>query len=312
MKIVFFLLLLWTSFLKSEVEFGYVSYAGCSNIGDDIQAIAAKRFLPEGSIPIDREFLSEFQHPSKVNTVINGWYMHTKNYLWYRKDIPPPEKSWPFSSSIAPFFISFHLVNDFAKEALTEEGIEYLKEHAPIGARDYSTLKKLQEKNIPSYFSGCLTLTLDNPYQEEDREDTLYLVDLNIRCIAYIKSRTKHKVKVISHGVPLETQLDNEKRIKYAESLLNEYAKAKAVITSRLHATLPCLALKTPVLFVQTASDRLDGLRDLAHSCVISELLNGEVDFDFNHPPPNPDLYLPIRENLIKIMNKWVESLSLD
>lgn len=63
-------LLLISSYLYGEpyectAQFGYISYS-TTNIGDDIQAVAAKRFLPEDSIPINREFVSEFTHESYV------------------------------------------------------------------------------------------------------------------------------------------------------------------------------------------------------------------------------------------------------
>lgn len=37
---------------------------------------------------------------------------------------------------------------------------------------------------------------------------------------------------------------------KVAETFINKYAKAKMVVTSRIHAALPCLGLNTPVIFI--------------------------------------------------------------
>ena len=53
-----------------------------------------------------------------------------------------------------------------------------------------------------------------------------------------------------------------------AEDLLNKYARAKMVITSRIHCALPCLALGTPVIFVNgfdsfVDSCRFDGILEL-------------------------------------------------
>ena len=44
---------------------------------------------------------------------------------------------------------------------LSPEGIAYLQKHAPIGCRDHYTLQLLQKHQIPAYFSGCLTLSLN-------------------------------------------------------------------------------------------------------------------------------------------------------
>ena len=59
--------------------------------------------------------------------------------------------------------------------------------------------------------------------------------------------------------------------------------RAKCVVTTRLHASMPCLGLKTPVLLINTQKDqyRFDGLKDLVRNCSRDEFLEGKVDFDF-------------------------------
>lgn len=295
------------SILNSENQFGYISYS-TTNLGDDIQAIAAKRFLPENSIGIERELIGQFTHTSKVKTIVNGWYMHTKDIEWYL-DIPPPKKSWPPSAAIDPLFISIFLAEKFLPTALSAEGVEYLKNHAPIGARDFSTLHELEKRGIPSYFSGCLSLTLDNPYTE--RNDIIYVVDIDKECIDYIKRKTKSTVKVLSHRSMRLNFLSNEERLNYAESFLEKYRKAKCVITERFHVSMPCLALKTPVLLIHPKDDRrFNGKRELLHACTKEELLSGKVEYDFDNPPENSDAYLPLRENLIKTVTDWVNNNS--
>ena len=39
--------------------------------------------------------------------------------------------------------------------------LDYMRAHAPVGARDLKTLEKLLERNVPTYFAACLTLTWD-------------------------------------------------------------------------------------------------------------------------------------------------------
>lgn len=73
--------------------------------------------------------------------------------------------------------------------------------------------------------------------------------------------------------------LDNfktdEERLNEAEKLVQKYAKAKLVITSRIHCALPCLGLETPVLFLQKANDieasccRFKGLVNLFNTIII-------------------------------------------
>ena len=303
---LFFFCSLFSS-LSAEEPFGYIS-ASTMNIGDDVQALAAKRFLPADAVAVDREFISEFFANVFLKTVVSGWFMHDKNGYWDLRN-PPPEKSWPPSQKIDPFFISIHLTGTFLPTVFSEENIDYLRASAPIGARDLFTLNELQKRNIPSYFSGCLTLTLENHF--EKRNDIIYLVDLDAQSINYIRSKTKSPIVVISHGKAALQLLKNEQRLKYAEYFLNLYRQAKCVVTTRLHAAMPCLAFETPLLFCTSIGEggedaRFSGLSEHTWHCAAQELCNGECDYDFENPPPNPNTHFPMRENLINIMTDWV------
>lgn len=303
-RLFIFVILLFTIPHMIDGTFGYVATASY-NIGDDVQTLAAMRLLPKDSIPIDREFIGIFKYPRKVSAIINGWFMHTKNFCWYRLDAPPPSKSWPPSNRIVPLIISLHLAEGFLPYAFSNEAVHYLKKHAPIGARDLNTLNELQKRNIPSYFSGCLTLTLNNDCQE--RCDVIYAVDLDDECVEYIKSKTNTPVEKISHIIDNEMALKPEKRTAYLNELLEKYKRAKCVVTVRLHATMPCLAFETPVLLLCSPDDRrFFGLRELAYNCTKDELLSGSVDFDFDKPQENPKEYLTLRENLLRIVKNWV------
>src|SRR5690606_16492447 len=71
----------------------------------------------------------------------------------------------------------------------------------------------------------------------------------------------------INQEPPSNKFTENEK-FEMAENLLKKYAKAKLVITSRIHCALPCLALGTPVIFVNgfdsfVDSCRFDGILEL-------------------------------------------------
>ena len=86
---------------------------------------------------------------------------------------------------------------------LTEKGIAYLKKHAPIGCRDKFTVQILNEKGIDAYFTGCLTLTLDN-YKVDDalRGDDIYIVDpfYNFPTAEKVFLTPKHFVKSVLNG----------------------------------------------------------------------------------------------------------------
>ena len=47
------------------------------------------------------------------------------------------------------------------------------------------------------------------------------------------------------------------------ENILNIYENAYCVITDRVHCTFPCLAFKTPVLFIDSASFGRERFEDI-------------------------------------------------
>lgn len=304
-NLLIFLLLLCGS-LTATQEFGYISYSMDGNAGDDIQSIAALQFLPKDSVPVDREFISTFKSDGIVNTIVNGWFMHTKNHGVGRDDLP--ETSWPPSPSIKPLLISIHLTKAFLPEAFSKEGIKYFKENGPVGARDLCTLREFKDRGIPAYYSGCLTLTLNNPHKNKKRNNIVYVVDLDNEIYEYVKKQCPNsEVIKLTHNIPGPMR---ENRLEVAQSLLSKYYRAKCVVTRRFHAAMPCLALETPVLLIGHQNDyRFRGIIDLVRNCSKSDLLNGKYDFDFENPTPNPKDYLPIRENLINIVTAWRESL---
>ena len=190
--------------------------------------------------------------------------------------------------------------NTAAPGMLSEKGIAYLKKHQPIGCRDQYTADTLNAKGIDAYFSGCLTLTLDS-YKVDDaqRGEDIYIVDplYSYPRPEKIFYNTKHTIKNILNGKAfqlgkkkkhlknfiskelLETAIfinqeppsntySTDEKFAMAEDLLHKYAKAKLVITSRIHCALPCLAMGTPVIFVNgfdsfVDSCRFDGILEL-------------------------------------------------
>ncbi|HRP90888.1 MAG TPA: polysaccharide pyruvyl transferase family protein [Edaphocola sp.] len=256
------------------------------NVGDNIQSLAAKQFLPNMDVRINRERMTKYQGgPTKI--ILNGWF--TQNAA-----------NWIPSKDIIPLFISFHINNTAADLMLSKEGIAYLKKYQPIGTRDHYTKNLLQQHGIDAYFSGCLTLTLDSyKVPESERTDDIYIVDplygyplkrkvfRNIKYLGRgilngkifeLNKRKNHIKKIISSELlqsaiyinqePPAFKYTSEEKFQMAEDILQKYAKAKLVITSRIHCALPCLAMGTPVIFINgfetfTDSSRFEGILDL-------------------------------------------------
>lgn len=256
------------------------------NVGDNIQSLAARQFLPKVDTFLNREHLADYKG-EKLKLIMNGWF--TNNY-----------NNWVPSEDIEPLFVSFHVNNTAAPGMLNSKGIAYLKKHEPIGCRDLYTTDLLKSKGIDAYFSGCLTLTLDSYGIDNSlRGDDIFIVDLLYsypswkkltydwkRLLRGIQNKKVFKLgqkkqhvanfidkEVLNRAIyinqepPAGKYTDSEK-FQMAEDLLIKYATAKLVITSRIHCALPCLAMGTPVIFVNGFDSfvdlcRFDGILDL-------------------------------------------------
>lgn len=273
-------------------RFGLLRYRDTHNLGDEIQSLAAKRFLPRIDNLVEREALS--RRPlcrGSLALILNGWFTHDTS-------------SWPPHPTIRPLLTSLHLSDQFdrrgfsAAEALVVgRNAAYLREHGPVGARDLWTHEILRRNDIEAYFSGCLTLTLQKPVGAA-AHGAVVVNDLDPELAAAV--RTAARARVISSTHEAQAPHEARARLALAESLLALYAGACAVVTSRLHCALPCLAIGTPVLFVprRPVSNRLPGLIELLHTASAEALRAGKADYDFDNPPPNPERHLPLRRAL--------------
>ncbi len=293
------------------MKYGVLWRKTTKNIGDDMQSYAESLWYPQVDYMVDVEDLDGFksEDDEPVATIMSAWYM------WHKWN-------WPPSKYIYPLWIGFHY-NDLQRgrprgmpckyEYLEGLGYEYFKAHEPIGCRDLATLKYLQEQGIDSYYSSCITLTLPKrPIVKPERE-YVCVVGVDKAVERYIKDFYKDKnidVKVIAPTRPEpSTNLSWEARKAQVEEMLDLYQNAKAVYTFRLHCSMPTLALGTPVLLIRKsfASDRFTPFKDYVHHCLNSELLSGDYDSWMENPPENPDTFLPVRDNLIKIVSEWIE-----
>jgi hypothetical protein len=315
----------------------YPSINGVYNIGDYIQGLAARQYLPRVDYLISREHMNTFEEDD-VKMIMNGWYMHK------------PE-NWPPSDRINPLYVSFHMNHQVSEKMFENGGADYLKKYQPIGCRDFYTKNILTAHNIEAYYSACLTTTLDVKYKSEERNGSIYLVDplfsyltidsllKDYKLLAY--SILKGKVfnlrspKKIMKGI-FDSQLlkqatslthlyseseDENTRFRNAEILLSKYAKAKLVITSRIHCALPCLALGTPVIFINggfdNASDnsRFVGITELFNTINIDKQGNVTSNFGFSAGDritadtkiENPKRHVEFAEVLKKQCREFIE-----
>jgi hypothetical protein len=313
-----------------QCKYGLLKY-NSDNLGDDIQSIAARQFMPAVDVLLDRDYLSGVKSEQKIKIILNGWF-NSK-----------PE-NWPPSPDIDPLFVSFHIARKAVALFTSEISLIYLKQHEPIGCRDTSTRDLLLSKGVDAYFSGCLTLTLKN--DAAMRTEEVFLVDLDPRVIASLPpdvragaavlthieklyahalyNRVSHEIKKYAPGLfkflknsaPVSSlwQLERHnisviagrmgpsRRYDQAQSLLNKYARAKLVITSRFHCAMPCLAFGTPVIFVPNIprDPRFSGYFPYLNHYSIEGFEANANNIDFNNPEPNPGDISAMRNSLIR------------
>lgn len=281
------------------MKYGLFEYS-TANIGDEIQSIAARRFLPRIDYYFDRDNIDATDtHGDKVKLIMNGWYTER------------PESFPPKSKNIEPLLVSMHVERYAHDGALasgfcSDQGKAFLAKYGPVGTRDEAMLDFFQELGIDAYFSGCLTLTL-NADKKIKKQDFILAVDVSDKI--YEKMKTMTKRKIVRLNVIRCAEMSRDAKFALAEYFLALYQSAYAVVTSRLHCMLPCLAFGTPVLVIEKkkeAAYRFSGLIDLTRHVTEEKFLDVKFDeFSLEKPPKNPNSYKKIRDELVKTCKKF-------
>ena len=163
------------------------------------------------------------------------------------------------------------------------ESLNYLKQHEPIGCRDSYTQNLLQKNGIKSYHSSCITTTFNRDKYNTNKTkpegvivigafdrlnpsiDFSSIYSILLSLIKY----PIHKVKYLIKKQSFENHLRNQKIVvkRYhqitkrkisshnlglmlANDMLKEIARSEIIITSRIHAALPALAMGLKVIFI--------------------------------------------------------------
>jgi len=299
------------------MKYGLMSYKYTINLGNEIQSIASRRFLPEIDCYVDHEKLNKFDEAEDVKLIMNGFYLDCFD-------------AWPPTRNINPLLISMHFRNndDIKKVIFSKESKDFLNDFGPVGCRDLHSVDFLNDNGVEAYFSGCLTLTLDSGskkgYDDEVEDYIVVNLDNPEDVLPFLKGKTDRKIYVINqdfqpdYATAFPGQIGRslynftsyysvEEKFYLAENLLKVYENAGCVITDRLHCALPSLALKTPVLLFNSRQnqERFNGLNNLLLTSTIREYKDNYNIFDVNNPPENSDEYLGLRKDLIKRCRKF-------
>ncbi len=292
------------------MKYGLMWYR-TSNLGDDIQSLAAKQYLPQVDVLLNRDTLSRYRHRGPIAVIMNGWFLHRryggmnmqgKVERWLHDRLVTRVTGrafdWPPPNNIRPLLVSHHF---HYPELMSDEVADFYRRNGPVGCRDQSTMNTLHKYGVDTYYSGCLTLTLRS--QGLKKSDRVVFVDpfgwdasyrfplpgeANFRTDLWERFPREIRDNAL-YITQAHYGTDVKHRQRLAQELLSIYESAKLVITSRIHCALPCLALGTPVVFLRRdeADSRFDGLVNLFRTrYFFSDILAGLMEVDWDSPAP--------------------------
>ena len=261
--------------LVYDYHYSFTKPVKTVNIGDYIQSLAAFQYLPKKCFPIliDRDTI-QYYHGPKVKLLMNAWFSIKEGNKFT-------------SEQIEPLYLSIHLSNNIQDKRM----IKHLKKYEPIGCRDINTYHILMNNRIKAFFSSCLTTTLDINYIKKSslRNEEIIFTNFKFgylnKADEFIKNLTAYNFTNVTYLTHFfSTKISHLKRFQIAHSLLKRYANAKLVITTRIHAALPCLALKTPVILVNKKYDkyRYNGIYNLLNTIGINSNNKFEINVNKN------------------------------
>lgn len=221
-----------------------------ANLGDSIQSLVMDYIYEKIGVPksdiryIKRDFASEY-NGDEVSLAL---YTEFVPYSVKRR-LTVSDKIKVKGISSAVFYEDFAELNKACPNCY-----DMLKSLEPIGARDESTCNYLRSSGIQSYLMGCFTVCF--PKRDiTPKEGKIFFVDTPNELEEYVPEDIKRNREFLSQATQIlkypvdeeeNTRLENE-----AALLLRRYAEeAKLVVTGRLHAAVPCVAMGIPVIFV--------------------------------------------------------------
>lgn len=203
------------------------SYAGTGNLGDAIQTLALRRLLPGPVEYVDRDGAAA---RDDAGTLLANGFLDAR---------------WRGAGAGSAIFAGVHVPDGWVAarvRAAAQPGV-------PLGARDPWSQELL---GAGAECIGCATLTL--PRYAGPRHGR-YAVD----ALEPLPDAERH-----SHYLPATLPWPGQ--CAAAEAALERYRTAEAVVTTRLHVLLPCLAAGTPVRLECGVAFHADRRWTLAHA----------------------------------------------
>lgn len=253
------------------------------NLGDEVQTLAASQFLPTPPIRLNRDWVGAVRAPQGTRLIANGWYS------WLHQSLELPPEIWPFyvAVHIQPGTLTEHSRRQLlrfspigCRDLTTLQMLQQARVPAYFSGCLTMTLARpdvpkqdhVLLHDVDDDFLECIPKFL----REGAHTSTQYSED-TLWDIGDGSSNTKRALKVLNYlgraetgpkrsigrllysalsSWPAVTNVQRaEQRLKSAQTLLNEFASARLVITSKLHCAMPCVAMGTPVVMLHPDLD---------------------------------------------------------
>jgi hypothetical protein len=265
-----------------------------ANLGDDIQSLATSLFAGRLDALVPRDALGAVALEDRHACIFNCWFLNGRDY---RRP----------SSSLLPLL---HGVSITRPDVLQSPWKDFLVDNGPVGARDLRTLELLEANGVKAYWSGCLTTFMGEHFRRPHERSGELFVDIDEETERkFVPPEIGARARRLSNFVPLSVAADPFQRLNAAIEMVTEIAKARLVVTRRLHAALPCVGLGTPVLVlpdpqISMARWRFSGFESFLPIRYKDEPATG-LDFDWDDPAPPS---APVE--LVRARDKLVNSLA--
>lgn len=180
--------------------------------------------------------------------------------------------------------------------------IEILKNIEPVGARDEKSKKILENSGIETYLTGCFTICFPKR-NIIPKEKKVFFVDISKELEQYIPEELYENCEYITHAVQIDKYPvdfeENQRLDKMAFDLLERYKnEATLVVTGRLHAAVPCIAMGIPVVL---AANNIDFRFEWVEKLVKPYQLGEYEEIDWN---PKPVDIEPLKKKMLSYFEK--------
>ncbi|MGN0746073.1 MAG: polysaccharide pyruvyl transferase family protein, partial [Aristaeellaceae bacterium] len=160
--------------------------------------------------------------------------------------------------------------------ALDGAGLDYLRACGTVGCRDQASMALMEAMRLPCRLTACLTLTLDGPKIPDGERKGILCCDVPEDVLHAVENAVPAmEVTSVTHRMDSAPQ-DYHQRMEAARAMLARYARARCVVTRRLHCAMACLAIGTPVVLLYHAD-----YEDVSRFAPMSDMVRVQPVTDF-------------------------------